>query len=338
MELLRNFSLRNLNSFGLDVKASWFSVIDTVDDLRSILADEKVKHLDRLIIGGGSNILFTRDFEGLVLLNRLNGITLLHEDADHVLVKAASGEVWHNFVMTAVEQGWAGIENLSLIPGSVGASPMQNIGAYGVEVKQVIKEVEAVELSTGNMRVFSNEECRFGYRESIFKHELRDHYFITAVTYSLSKTPTLNISYGAIASELEKMGVQQPGIKDVSAAVIRIRQSKLPDPTVLGNAGSFFKNPEIPMAEYETLKQQFPNIVAYPAAEGKMKIAAGWLIEQCGWKGKQVGNTGSHKDQALVLVNYGGASGREIYNHALAIRDSVAEKFGVRIETEVNIV
>jgi UDP-N-acetylmuramate dehydrogenase len=239
--------------------------------------------------------------------------------------------------MWCIERGWGGIENLSLIPGSVGAGPMQNIGAYGVELKDVFYELEAMKLDDLTVHTFSNAACRFGYRESVFKRELRNKFFIISVTFKLSKSAQLNTSYGAISTELQRMGVQEPGIRDVSNAVINIRRSKLPDPTLLGNAGSFFKNPEVDEQVFSALKAAYPNVVGYPTSPGRVKLAAGWLIEQCGWKGRVVGHTGSHKDQALVLVNYGGATGKEIWQLALDIKASVLEKFGVNIEPEVNV-
>jgi UDP-N-acetylmuramate dehydrogenase len=332
-----NISLKPYNTFGIDVHADGLFVIESVSDLRTVLQDESLKMKKKLILGGGSNMLFTRDVQGVVLLNRIKGIEIFKEDEENFFVKAGAGEVWHEFVMWSVEKGYGGIENLSLIPGSVGAGPMQNIGAYGVELKDSFYELEAMNLVTLEIQKFSAADCKFGYRESVFKHEFKNMYFITSVSFRLSKRPTTNISYGAITQELEKLGVASPTVKDVSRAVINIRQSKLPDPKVLGNSGSFFKNPEISKEQYDTVKQNYPNVVAYPTASGNMKLAAGWLIEQCGWKGKVVGKTGSHKDQALVLVNYGGATGSEVYQLALEIRKSVLEKFGVVIDPEVNV-
>ena len=296
-----------------------------------------MKNESKLILGGGSNILFTQSVKGIVLLNRLKGIEIFKEDDESIFVKVGAGEVWHQFVMWAVDKGFGGIENLSLIPGSVGAGPMQNIGAYGVELKDSFYELEAMNLSTLVIQKFSATDCKFGYRESVFKTELKNQFFITSVSFRLTKNPQLNTSYGAISQELAARGVVSPTVKDVSNAVISIRQSKLPDPEILGNSGSFFKNPEVTKEHFEKLQQQHPNVVAYPTSTGTMKLAAGWMIEQCGWKGKVVGNTGSHKDQALVLVNYGGATGSEVYQLALDIKKSVFEKFGVEINPEVNI-
>lgn len=337
MPVEKNISLKPYNTFGIDVKAKYLLSIDNTENLREALTDDHLKHQDRLILGGGSNILFTRDVDGLVLLNRISGIEIIRQDDQRVWVRAGAGETWHDLVMWSIEQGLGGMENLSLIPGSVGAGPMQNIGAYGVELKDSFYELEALQLDTMEIRKFSAADCKFGYRESVFKHELKNRFFITHVTFCLSRNPQLNTSYGAIAQELQQMGITVPGVRDVSNAVINIRRSKLPDPKVLGNAGSFFKNPEVDQQVFDQLKAAHPNVVGYPTIPGKVKLAAGWLIEQCGWKGKVVGHTGSHKDQALVLVNYGEATGKEIYELALQIRDSVIEKFGVRIDPEVNV-
>ena len=332
-----NSSLQPYNTFGIHVNADGLLIIETVDELREVLRDESLKNESKLILGGGSNILFTQAVKGIVLLNRLKGIEIFKEDESNVYVKVGAGEGWHQLVMWAVEKGYGGIENLSLIPGSVGAGPMQNIGAYGVELKDSFYELEAMNLSTLEIQKFLAADCKFGYRESVFKNELKNQFFITSVSFRLTKHPQLNTSYGAISQELAAQGVVSPTVKDVSNAVISIRQSKLPDPKILGNSGSFFKNPEITKEQFEKLQQQHPNVVAYPTSTGNMKVAAGWMIEQCGWKGKVVGNTGSHKDQALVLVNYGGATGAEVYQLALDIKKSVFEKFGVEINPEVNI-
>lgn len=338
MNVQQQVSLKPYNTFGIDVKARFLAPVSGTDEIKMLLSEESFRHLDRLILGGGSNVLFTRNWDGLVLLNRIPGIRIKKEDGDRAWVEAGSGVVWHELVMWCINEGLGGIENLSLIPGSVGAGPMQNIGAYGVELKDTFDSLDAIDLETLELRTFNATECRFGYRESVFKHELRNRYFITSVTLKLTRKPMLNTSYGAIQQELERMGVVQPGLREVSDAVIHIRRSKLPDPAQLGNAGSFFKNPEIAADEFERIKGEWPNVVAYPTTAGKVKLAAGWLIEQCGWKGKVVGHTGSHKDQALVLVNYGDADGAEIYELALQIRDSVLKRFGVRIDPEVNVI
>ncbi len=338
MKVLQNISLREFNTFGLNIYSSYFTSINDVKDLEALLHNKEFAGKKYMILGGGSNVLFIHDFEGLILRNELRGIHIINEDENYVWVKAASGELWQELVLWSIDRNLGGIENLSLIPGSVGAGPMQNIGAYGVELKDVFYELEAMNLTTFEMKTFNKVDCKFGYRESVFKHELKDQYFISSVTFQLNKNPILNISYGAISQELSKMNVENPTVKDVSDAVIHIRKSKLPDPKILGNSGSFFKNPEINMEQYNSLKESFPAIVGYPIAHNKIKLAAGWLIEQCGWKGKRIGETGSHKDQSLVLVNYGFATGREIYTLALQIKQSVFEKFGVVIEPEVNII
>jgi UDP-N-acetylmuramate dehydrogenase len=333
----QNKSLKKYNTFGLDVNASHFISIHSIDELIAVLKDDHFFDIQKMFLGGGSNVLLTKDFHGLIIHNNLKGIEVVGRDADFVFVKAASGEGWHDFVLYCIDKGFGGVENMSLIPGSVGAGPMQNIGAYGVEMKDVFYELEALNLSSLQVEKFSNADCKFGYRESVFKNEKKGQYFIVSVTFRLSLNPTVNTTYGAIQQQLSAMNVEYPTIKDVSDAVIAIRSSKLPNPAVLGNSGSFFKNPEISVNEYERLKNEFPNVVAYPTNNG-YKLAAGWLIEQCGWKGKVVGNCGSHKDQALVIVNYGNATGDEIYSLALAIQDSVFEKFRVKIIPEVNIV
>ena len=333
----QNKSLKKYNTFGLDVTADYFTSIHSIEDLMHVLQDKQFATMPKMFLGGGSNVLLTKDYRGLIIHNCLYGIEVVKRDDTSVYVKAASGEGWHDFVLYCIDKGFGGVENMSLIPGSVGAGPMQNIGAYGVEMKDVFYELEALNLSSLQVEKFSNVDCKFGYRESVFKNEKKDQYFIVAVTFRLSLNPTVNTTYGAIQQQLKAMNVENPTIKNVSDAVIAIRSSKLPNPAVLGNSGSFFKNPEISTTEYERLRNEFPNVVGYPTNAG-YKLAAGWLIEQCGWKGKVVGNCGSHKDQALVLVNYGNATGDEIYQLALAIQDSVFEKFQVRIVPEVNII
>jgi UDP-N-acetylmuramate dehydrogenase len=334
MNLESNKSLKKYNTFGIEASASLFFEFKNEADLLEMLKNNS-KPL--LVLGGGSNILFTQNFDGLVLRNAIKGIELISETEENVFIRTGAGEIWHQFVMHCIDNNWAGVENLSLIPGTVGAAPMQNIGAYGVEIKSVFESLDAIHCKTFQKRTFTNQECKFGYRESVFKHELKGEYIITSVTFKLSKIPQINASYGAITDVLKEKNIDNPTIKDISDAVIQIRTSKLPNPEVLGNAGSFFKNPEIAISLYEQLKSDFPTIVGYPTENG-VKLAAGWLIEQCGWKGKIVGNTGSHKDQALVLVNYGNATGNEIYQLALAIKKSVFDKFGVEINPEVNIV
>jgi UDP-N-acetylmuramate dehydrogenase len=293
---------------------------------------------NRLILGGGSNILFTKDFDGVVMHNQLKGIELTQEDENHFYVKAAAGEVWDTFVRTCVKNDWAGVENLSLIPGSVGAAPMQNIGAYGVEIKDVFHSLDAFHIQEGKMKTFSLEECKFGYRESVFKSSEKGQWIITSVTFKLLKRPIFRTNYGAIQQELDKLRPDRLSIRDISKAVINIRTSKLPDPTKLGNAGSFFKNPVVTLELANNIKSSHSEAPIFPLDTSMAKLAAGWLIEKCGWKGKVVGSCGMHKDQALVLVNYGGASGEEILKLAEDVQKSVFETFGVILEREVNVV
>lgn len=338
MVIYQNISLKPYNTFGIDVNASHFVRVNTIEEVQVLCTAFNLAERNKLVFGGGSNLLLTKDFDGMAVKIDLKGIDKIKETEDFVWVKAMSGEVWHHLVMYSVENNWGGIENLSLIPGCVGAAPMQNIGAYGVEIKDTFDELFAVEIESGKLVRFTNEECKFGYRESVFKNEVKDKYIIVSVTFKLSKNPKINISYGAIQETLNKKGILQPSIKDVSDAVIEIRKSKLPDPKELGNSGSFFKNPEIALSEYEILKSKHPTMPGYPVGSDKIKVPAGWLIEQCGFKGKRIGNTGSHKDQALVLVNYGGASGNEIYALALDIQKTVFQNFGISITPEVNII
>ena len=336
MNILSGVSLQPYNTFGMDVAARWFAAVRSREEVQELAADEKWRSGKRLILGGGSNILFTKNVDALVVKNEIGGIEVVQEDGHDVYVKAGAGEVWHQLVLDSIRHDRAGIENLSLIPGSVGAGPMQNIGAYGVELKDVFHELEAFDLHEHDFCTFNATECEFGYRESVFKRKLKDRFFITSVTLRLSKKPQFNTSYGAIEKELEKMNVKTLSIAAISEAVIRIRSSKLPDPKVTGNAGSFFKNPVVSAEKHAQLKKDFPEIVSY-SNNGEFKLAAGWLIEQCGWKGKRYGDAGVHKDQALVLVNYGHASGKEIFDLSSEVLESVKKKFGVELEREVNI-
>ena len=335
METQQNISLKPFNTFGIDVSASQFVELTDKSQLKSILENNI---LPLLILGGGSNLLLTKDFEGLAIKNNIKGIEVVAEDDESVTLKVGAGESWHQFVMHCIANNYCGVENLSLIPGNVGASPMQNIGAYGVEVKDVITKVEAVSLKDFTIKEFTNQECEFGYRTSIFKTSHKGQYFISAVTFKLSKYPDLNTSYGAIDTELKNRGVSNPSIKDVSDAVIAIRQSKLPDPTQIGNSGSFFKNPVVAEEVKNSIVSNFENAPNYPQADGTFKMAAGWLIEQCGWKGKMIGNYGVHDKQALVLVNHGGAKGSDIFQLSEDIISSVQQKFNITLEREVNII
>jgi UDP-N-acetylmuramate dehydrogenase len=330
-------SLKNFNTFGIDVSSKLFSQAENEDHVRNVIQSTEFMRNSSLILGGGSNVLFTKNFDGIVLRNHIQGIEVIEETKEYVLVKVGGGVVWHDFVLHCIKKGWHGVENLSLIPGNVGASPMQNIGAYGVEIKEVFHELEAIHLQTGEIHYFNNSACEFGYRESVFKNKLKGQYLISRVIYKLSKKGNYTISYGAIEKQLESMGVQELSAKSISDAVIAIRQSKLPDPKKIGNSGSFFKNPIVDKSTYHMVKSNFPDVVAYSAGKGFMKLAAGWLIEKAGWKGKTFDNYGVHKHQALVLVNYGGVSGKEIYDLSAEILDSIKEKFGVQVEREVNI-
>ena len=338
MKILSNVPLRDLHTFHINVQARSFLEVSSEEEVREAIALPELKKMPLLILGGGSNILFTGNYDGLILRNKLQGIEVTREDETFYYVRAGAGVNWHQFVLHCIGQSYAGIENLSLIPGNVGASPMQNIGAYGVEVKDVIENVEAIEISSGQLHVFSNKDCEFDYRSSIFKTRAKGQFIITAVNYRLNKQPVYQISYGAIKEELEKMGVQELNIRDVSKAVCQIRSSKLPDPNKLGNAGSFFKNPLVPVDQLRELQAAFPDIPSYKVSETFSKVAAGWLIEQCGWKGKRTGECGVHTKQALVLVNYGNATGAEIYQLSQDILDSVKERFGIELEREVNII
>ncbi|MCO4292637.1 UDP-N-acetylmuramate dehydrogenase [Solitalea sp. MAHUQ-68] len=337
MVIHHHHSLKRLNTFGVDAYANNFVEISHTDQLVNLFANKEVVNQPLLFLGGGSNMLFTRDFNGLVIKMSIKGIQDRVEEEEEVFVEAGAGEVWNDLVNYCVDRGYAGVENLSLIPGSVGASPIQNIGAYGVELKDVFHSLEAFEISTLQLRTFTKEECEFGYRESVFKGELKGKYIVTSVTLKLSKSSVLNTSYGAIEAELQARNIENPTIKDVSTVVSHIRVSKLPDPSTIGNAGSFFKNPIITKAEFDAVKQKHAEVVNYPAGNGSIKLAAGYLIEQCGWKGMVVGNTGTWKNQALVLVNHGEASGQEIYDFSEVIIQSVKEKFGVKLEREVNV-
>jgi len=334
--ILHNYSLKNYNTFGIDAKAKYFASFRSEAELTALLKNSICKTEPLFILGGGSNILLTQDFEGIVLANNIKGIDVISEDEQSISIEVGAGEVWHDFVLWSINQNLSGIENLALIPGLVGASPMQNIGAYGVEVKDVITRVNYIEIRSGNKKSFTNSECNFGYRNSIFKEELRGKVVITKVVYKLSKTPLKNIKYGAITEELKRLK-KEPSPGNIAQAVINIRSSKLPDPKVLGNSGSFFKNPIIETSQFEEMKKEFPEMVGYTISENKTKIAAGWLIDNAGLKGYRKADAGVHKNQALVLVNYGNATGTEIINLAKEVQQKVKEKYGISIEPEVNI-
>lgn len=336
MEVQENISLKQYNTFGIDAKAEKLIELTDKEQLAAVTNNNSLP-AEKNIIGGGSNILLTKDVGGLTILNKLKGIEVLKEDEEHVWVKVASGEVWHDLVLHAIKNGWAGIENLALIPGTVGAAPMQNIGAYGVEVKDVIEEVTAWHWEEQKFKTYKNEDCHFGYRDSVFKHELKGKVFITDVVFRLSKKPVLNTSYGAIKQELENAGVTEPNIEAIANAVIQIRSSKLPNPAVTGNTGSFFKNPVIRKEIYEQVKSDYPEIPSYPVDDDHVKVPAGWLIEQSGFKGIKRGNAGVHTKQALVLINLGNVSGREVWELSEEILQTVQERYGISLEREVQI-
>jgi UDP-N-acetylmuramate dehydrogenase len=333
MDLRQNISLKAYNTFGIDVPAEYFKELDDILELPELTALQQQKH----ILGGGSNILLTQPVKGLVIHNKLKGIEVEKENDDHVWLRVQAGEVWHELVLYVINNGLGGIENLALIPGTVGAAPMQNIGAYGVEAKETIERVTFWRWADKTFTTYNNKECEFGYRDSIFKHELKGKSFITSVVFKLNKRPVYNVSYGAIEQELEGMGVQELSVKAIAHAVMNIRTSKLPDPKVIGNAGSFFKNPTISLAHYEKLHSQYASIPSYPVSNTSVKVPAGWLIEQCGWKGYRSGDMGVHAKQALVLVNYGNAKGGELWDLSGEIVSSVAERFGVELEREVQV-
>jgi len=337
-EIREDFSLRKLNTFHINANARYFAEISSIEQLLELIESGLLEANPLLILGGGSNVLFTGNVKGFVIHICNKGIEVVERNEDSILVKASAGENWHEFVTFCVENGYGGLENLSLIPGNIGSCPIQNIGAYGVEVKDCFHSLEAVDLQSGEFKVLTPEECEFGYRDSIFKRRLKDKVVIWSVTFRLSLQPVVNIEYGAIKQELTEMGIEFPGIADVSKAVCNIRKSKLPDPEILGNAGSFFKNPNVDLKFAGELKESFPNLVSYPQGDGKVKLAAGWLIEQCGWKGYREGYAGVHENQALVLVNYGNATGTEIKTLAHKVQNSVYERFGVKLEMEVNVV
>ncbi|WP_439128064.1 UDP-N-acetylmuramate dehydrogenase [Polaribacter sp.] len=335
MNIQQNISLKNYNTFGISVNAKRFVSINSYYDLQQLLKVEK----DLFLISGGSNMLLTKDIEKLVVHINLKGISIDREDENNVHLTVNAGENWHDFVLFCIAENYGGIENLSLIPGNVGTCPIQNIGAYGVEVKDTITKVEAIEIKTGKRVTFSNEDCQFGYRNSIFKNDLKSKVILTAVSFKLTKkNHQLNTSYGAIESELTSKNIKKPTLKDISDAVIAIRKSKLPDPKKIGNSGSFFKNPVISKAQFLELQKETPNIPNYTVSDAEIKVPAGWLVEQSGFKGKRFGDAGVHEKQALVLVNYGAASGEEIYQLAQKIQQTVFDKFGISLEIEVNVI
>ncbi len=330
--------LQEFNTLNISASARYFASIKSEEQLKSILMHPKTDGLQIFILGGGSNILFTEDFDGLVLHIEIMGREVIKETDEHVWLKIGAGENWHEIVRYCVENGWGGVENLSLIPGTVGAAPIQNIGAYGVELSEVFEWLEAVDIEGRQTRRYNKEDCLFGYRNSIFKGELKGIVIVTNVVLKLSKQPEVNTSYGSIQDELEQRGIANPDIRDISDIVIDIRNSKLPNPQNLGNAGSFFKNPIVDNRIYQQIEKDYPEVPGYPIENGHIKIPAGWLIEETGWKGKVVGNTGTYKQQALVIVNHGDATGQEVLQLAEEIQASVKEEFGIELVPEVNIV
>ena len=339
IEIQHQTSLQALNTFGIDVHAAHLAHVRNESDLQDFFSHASLAELPRLVLGGGSNVLFTQDFPGVVLLIGLQGRKIVRESDDDLVLEVAAGENWHALVLHAVAQGWGGIENLSLIPGKVGAAPIQNIGAYGVELRDRFEYLDFFHFESRSTERFYAADCQFGYRDSVFKRELKGQGIILRVALRLSRrNHTLNTSYGAIEKELDTRGIASPTLRDISEVVIAIRQSKLPDPAQIGNSGSFFKNPELPTAQFEALKREFPDLPGYVISDAVTKVPAAWLIDRAGWKGQTFGNYGVHKNQALVLVNYGGARGRDIYDLSGRILESVREKYGVELEREVNVI
>lgn len=341
MTIQNNFSLKKYNTFGIEAKARQFVAVHSFEDLKTIL--QQYQSEPKFILGGGSNMLLTQDIDALVIHVDLKGKKILKEEDDFVWIDSQAGENWHELVLWTISQDFGGLENMSLIPGNVGTTPIQNIGAYGTEIKDTFVSCEAMKIANQEMKTFTKAECNFGYRESVFKHEAKDQYVITSVVFKLTKrNHKINISYGDIRSELEKNNPQASGctptLKDVSNAVIAIRQSKLPDPAALGNSGSFFKNPILLKSDFEKIHKQFPEMKYYEVSETEVKVPAGWLIEQAGFKGKRFGDAGIHKNQALVLVNYGKATGQEILNVSKDIQETIFKTFGIKIEAEVNVI
>jgi UDP-N-acetylmuramate dehydrogenase len=337
MEIQNNFSLKNYNTFGIEAKAKQFVSVHSVAELQTILQENKSHR--KFILGGGSNMLLTKDIDALVIHVDLKGRKIVKENEDYVWVESQAGESWHEFVLWTIDQNFGGLENMSLIPGNVGTTPVQNIGAYGTEIKDTFDSCEALKIENQEIKTFTKDECHFGYRESIFKNEVKNQYIITSVVFKLTKrNHKINISYGDISGELAKNNITNPSLKDVSNAVIAIRKSKLPDPKELGNSGSFFKNPILLKTDFDKIHQKFPEMKFYEVSETEVKVPAGWLIEQAGFKGKRFGDAGIHKNQALVLVNYGNATGQEILEVSKDIQDTIYKIFGIHIEAEVNVI
>ena len=338
MVIHRNISLKPYNTFGIDVNGQVFASVTNEMELDDLFSTEEFIPLPKFVLGGGSNVLFTGNQRKVIIKMAIEGIEVMKETNHHVWVRVGAGEIWHQFVLWCIENNLGGVENLSLIPGTVGAAPMQNIGAYGVELKEIFESLDAYEIKTGKMRKFNNRDCQFGYRYSVFKGDLRDKFIITGATFKLAKQPKFNVEYAGIRQSLSQLGYDELSVRAVSEAVIHIRESKLPDPATIGNAGSFFKNPIVERPFFEALEAAYPGIPQFPVSEDWVKVPAAWLIDQCGWKGKRRGDVGVHENQALVLVNYGSGTGREIFKLSEMIMKSVQKKFGVELHREVNVI
>jgi len=338
MEIAQNYSLKNLNTFGIDAKAKAFVIASDEDELFEILSANELKSYPKFILGGGSNILLTKDFNGLVIKISVPGLEIIEEDEKNVIIEAGAGVNWNDIVEFSVERNLGGIENLALIPGTAGAAPIQNIGAYGEELSETFYYLRGFYIDTAKPAVFYKNDCDFGYRNSIFKNELKNKFVVSKIRLRLNKNPEIKIDYGNVKEELEKTGKSDYTVKDVSQVIAAIRRQKLPDPAEIGNAGSFFKNPEIGSAEYNLLKERHPDIKGYLLGNGNVKVPAAWMIDKAGWKGFRKGNTGTHNRQALVIVNHGGATGEEILHFAKEVKRSVYEKFEIMLEEEVNVV
>ena len=336
MEVRENYSLKNYNTFGIDVKCRYFVESDTESEFLEFVSSYELKPEEIMVLGEGSNFLFTDDFDGTVFYPTMKGMEIVEENDEHVWVKVGAGEVWDDFVAWAVEQGYGGVENLSLIPGHVGAAPVQNVGAYGMEAGDTIERVEAIQIEKARKETISAADCRFAYRDSIFKGEWKNRYIVTYVVFRLTKVPEFRLNYGSVREELQKLG--EVSLKNIRQAIIQIRRAKLPDVKELPNAGSFFKNPVVSREQAEQLKERYPELPVYPVDEDRVKLAAGWLIEQCGWKGKDLGKAGVYEKQALILVNRAGASGVEVARLANEVKKSVFMTFGVWIEPEVYVI
>jgi UDP-N-acetylmuramate dehydrogenase len=337
MKLIENYSLKNLNTFGIEAHTKYFAEIFSEEELVELLSDDKCRRERKIVLGGGSNILFTKNFNGIVIKNSITGINVLKENEDSVLIEIGAGVIWNDLVNFCVQRNFGGIENLTLIPGTVGAAPIQNIGAYGKELADIFYSLNGFYFENCEKKTFSNSDCKFSYRSSIFKENLKDKFIITSIKLKLNKKFKLNTSYKTLNEYLEKAGIKNPSIRNISDAVAEIRRSKLPDPSKLGNAGSFFKNPEVNYETLEKMKSVYPDIKSFPSESGKVKLSAGWLIEICGWKGKRVGDVGTSPDHALVICNFGNATGGEILEFAMRVKEEVANKFGITLQEEVNI-